>query len=557
MTLEIDDKKNIFRDPIGFDPTKPLTKDILLDTELDEIKESGEHDPESTAFRIVEHLVLKNKVIEKDEIREHLNSWQRFRRYKWDLLQIKKIIDSVWNNKRIFNEIKQIAFEHGHNYNQLIFDKDQTIETAFWLMGRYNIKRVEITGDLIFFNGKRYEKDAEELIKRNARDCLIKSSNADMKEIIGLIQDKSPIIKSKDVEKFIHLCCLFNGVYNVKTGKYVETFNPDDIILDENPHSWNEDATFKGINQKVSEIIPNEHDRQSFYDFLSICYLQFNGIDFQFGGVGQPGTGKTQLCKLMELVLGSDNVSHAPIHLIAKDQTTQKDIAFKRLNIDPDLSPEDIKQVDVMKKWITQDPFTGRSIYSHSSTFRPIARLSFMANELYEIPNNDDSQAIYERTHLIKIDRKFRTTKDEIKNIFEKVATNEELDGFITYLLKNATKIYENQKIEYPIDVSIVSSIWNQHGNRIRNFIDKWIDKDPTFKTQKPDVWNKWLSIALKNKFPAKHKIKFYETFEEIIGISSLKIRLDKDVTIWGYQGLRIKSDEEVKKEEQESLDHA
>ena len=539
MTLEIDEKKNIFKDPIGFDPTIPLTKDIELDTELEEIKEKGEHDPEGTAYKIIEHLIFKQRIIGKDEIRDYLNSWQKFRRYNWDSRQIRNIIEIVWSNKKTFKKIKSIAYELGQEKKEILLDKGQTHEVAEWLMGRYHIKRIDIDGKLLFFNDYFYEQRAEVLIKRKSRECLTISNKSDMNEIVSYIEDTSDLITLDDIKKDVHLKCLLNGIYNIKTGKFTTEFNPDYIILNQIPHNFDESKDFDNIEEIVKGIITNDKDRQSFYDFISTCLHPYTGIDFQFGGVGQPGTGKSQLCDLVGFTLGEDNVSEASIHSIAKDQTTQLDTAYKMCNIDRDLSPNDIKQTDVIKKWITQDRFRARAIYEHSGDFRPTSRWMFMANDLYEVSNHDDAEAIYQRTHLIRVETKYRGQDTQINKIMEKVAIPEQLDGFITNLLKNGTWLYENQTIHYPMKSKEVEGIWNQHGNRIREFFVKWFVKDIDYKTERTEVYDRWLNHSLEKKFPSKGRDTFYDQFEEIVGMTPIPTRRD-NVPGRYYVGLRL-----------------
>lgn len=247
------------------------------------------------------------------------------------------------------------------------------------------------------------------------------------------------------------------------------------------------------------------------------------------------------------MVLGNENVDHAKIHDIAKDQTLQQDVAYKMLNIDDDMSASDIERVDVCKKWITQDMFTGRSIYAHKVTFRPTTRLMFMANGLYEIPNSDDAEAIYERTHLIKLHNKFRNTEKEEKNIFENIENlDDELDGFVTYLLQNITWIVQNNTIHHRQSTSETREMWNEFGNQIKNFIETWIEKDSMFKQEKTGVLKQWLDYSIEHNIAPKGKIKFYSKFEEIIGNVSTKVRVSADVEYWGYHGFRLRTSEDV-----------
>jgi phage/plasmid-associated DNA primase len=401
----------------------------------------------------------------------------------------------------------------------------------------------------LFYNDQYYEINAEALIRRNARSVVAKPKTTDISEVFKYIEDTCEIITWKDIEHSIHLKCLLNGIYNIKTGIFSSKFNPDFIILNQIPHNYNELAVFEKIDAKVKTLIPNDNSRQSYYDFLSTCLHPYTGVDFQFGCIGRTGTGKSQLGFLAEFVLGENNVKDATIHLLAKDQTTQKNVAFKMLNIDNDLSNESIQQIDVIKKWITQDKFTARGIYEQSSDFRPMSRLMFMANDLYEIANPDDADAIYDRTYIIRVDKKFRHEEYEIKNLMKKVAVEDQLEGFITYLLKNASWIYISESYHHKLPVSEVESIWNTFGNRIRMFANKWIEKGPSYRTEQSEPFNKWMSYCIHHDFKARTKKHFSDIFEEIIGNTPTKTRIDGN-ECYAYSGFRIRTDEEVASEE-------
>ncbi len=552
--MTVEERKNIFKDAIGFDPTKKLTNDIELDVELEEIKESGERqNPETTARQIIKHLILKRHAIGKDEISDIVNQWQKFRHYNLDVKEIRKIIDSIWSNKDMFREIKSIAHRLGIEGKQILLDKGQIHEVAEWLKGRYHIKRIDIDGKLLFFNDKHYEQKADDLIRREARECLILSTKNDVNEILSYIEDTGEIITLADIMQDIHLKCLLNGIYNIKTGEFSTGFDPEHIILNQIPHHYKDDSSFEILDKVVREIIANEKNTQSLYDFLSTCLHPYTGIDFQFGGIGQSGTGKSQICDLVVLTLGEDNVSDASIHTLAKDPTTQIDVAYKMCNVDREMSANDIKETSMLKKWITQDRFRNRAIFEHSGDFRPTARLMFMTNNLYEMANHDDADAMYERTHLITIETKHRGTVKEINKIMEKTATVEQLEGLITYLLKNTTEIYQMQKIHHPMTSKQVEDVWNRHGNRIREFIKKWCVKGVTFATERGEVWDKWLGHALDKEFPSKGRDTFYEQFEEIVGVKAVATERGGMKGRY-YIGIRLISDQELGMKETDDI---
>ncbi len=524
----------------------------FLNDELVTIKEKGENqEPELVAILITEHLVIKQKIIDKGDIYRFLNDWQSFRRHNLQPKDLKKVIDSVWSDKKTFAIIKSIARSLGVNKKEIMLENDQFIEVAEYLMGRYHIKRIELTGDLLFFNDMFYEKNAEALIRRSARQCLSKSKNNDMNEVVKYVEDSCKVLKSNDIEKFVHLKCLLNGTYDIIKGKFTESFNPENIIVNQIPHNFVKKGKYSTIEKRVSEIIPNKFNRQSYFDFASTCLHPYTGIDFQLGAVGIPGTGKTQLTVLLQLAFGSDNVTNATIHRISEDPTTQKDIAYSFLNIDEELKSNDIKNPETLKTWITQGRMTARGIYGHNTNFRPTTRLMFATNTIYEIANPDDALAIYERTHLIKLTQKMRHTKKEIKNVFE-IIKEKEFDSFISYILKNATKIYKKKAITHPQSTFETESLWNEFGNEVRHFIDTWLEKGVGLKEESSEIWNRFFQEQNSRGLHTRGKNQFYKKFDEILGSTAIQVR-DGEERYWGYLGVKLRTIDQ--KERQEKID--
>lgn len=514
---------------------------------------TGGDSPEYVLPEMVKLVIFAEQMVSKIEITARLKPFCK--RYHIELDKIDSAIDMVWGDIDIYEQIKEISFLIGSKNVKTKFDRTQLSEAALWISGNNYIKRLELDGKMFYFNGQYYEGNAEELIRRSARQILPKHKTTDITEVVKYIEDTCKLIKWTDIEQSIHIKCLNNGLFDVKRGVFSPNFDPDYIILSQIPQDYDTTKNYDEIDTKVKELIPDNISRQAFYDFLSSCLIPYTGIDYMFGVVGSTGTGKSQLGELAQKIFGEDdNILDSPIHKIASDATTQIEAAFKILNIDDDLSDESIKQIDVIKKWVTQSKFTARGIYDKPTTFRPMSRLMFAANDLFEIPSVDDAEAIYDRTYLIRIDKKYRHQDNEIKNMMLKVATQDQLNGIITYLLHNATWMYENESYHHTIDVKDVENIWNTHGNRIQLFVKKWIVFDAAARTESGDPFNKWSSHAHENSFKPKDKKKFKPIFEEIVGNVPTKTRIN-GIECYAYSGFRIKTDDEIKQEEQTSLE--
>jgi phage/plasmid-associated DNA primase len=516
------------------------------------------NNPLNYCVEMITLLVITEHMVSKFDIVRHMKNICS--KYNIEISFIDDAILTVWNDIDKFQWIKNISYFLGKKGHLVKFDKTQVIEAAEWIKGNNHIKRIELTGDLLQFNGSFYERNAEALIRRQARQIIEKCPTKDVTEVVRYIEDTCTVITWRDIEHSIHIKCLSNGLYDIKSGLFSSKFDPEYIILNQIPHNYVEEYNFDDIENTVKTIIEDPQARQSFYDFISTCLHPYTGVDYQFGCVGVSGTGKSQLGELVKSVLGHENCSDTKIHDLANDQTMQKSAAFKMLNYDDDLNDQSIRQIDVIKKWVTQSEFTARGIYEQPTTFRPMSRLMFSANDLYEIPNADDAEAIYDRTYLVRIDKKYRHRDGEIKNVMKKVATDEQLDGFLTYLLQNAFWIANEEKYHHPISLSTVESIWNTLGNRIKEFKKKWIVDEPSYRLDSNDPFNKWSEYCITNNYHAKSKKEFKEIFDELVGNTPTKTRKKLDgseesVEIYAYTGIRLKTDEEIQEEEQNKID--
>ena len=176
----------------------------------------------------------------------------------------------------------------------------------------------------------------------------------------------------------------------------------------------------------------------------------------------------------------------------------------------------------------------------------------FMANELPELIDGSDSNAIYDRTHIIKLTKKFRHSPDEIKNIAETVCTNKQLDGFITYLLKNATWIWNKQKLHVKIEPLDTKETWNTKGNRIKNFFMTYCQVE-IGRVDQNIVFNKWMQFASMKGFEVGDKKKFLQIFSEICG-NILSNTTVEGMNTMAFSGFIMKSDEDIKKNSQSTI---
>lgn len=520
--------------------------------------EDFSNDVELAAEFIVTYLIKRRSVISKIEINKFLLKWVKllaeanpsaYAHLPITLTKKKceKITDDVFSNPEIVEYTTKTAFNMGKNNEPILLDKSQTNEVAYWMKGRFHLKRLDLDGSLFFFDGKCQKTKAKEMIEREARKVIFQSTDSSVREVVSHCTAIADLIEFDDILAHSHLLCLKNGIYNVKTGEFTKTFSPDYLILNELPYSFVENPKFDKIDKVLEEIFTGNEPtiKQSFLDWLSIAFIPYAGLSFWYIVESMPGMGKSQLEVLVRTILGKDNRSNQNVHIIAKDATTRIDIANKFVNVDEEMSSSDIRYINTLKKWINQEPFTDRSIYNHNTNYRPRAMLMSLTNELFEIPKDVDAQAIYERTMIAELKQKFRFTDKEVKSVMEKAITDEQGNGFTTYLVKNATKLWNAQKVETRLTPDKIETIWNKYGNNIRKFFESNFVRIKGAKILKQEVFSAWEDYTILKNLKLGGKNTFYQKFEEIANVEPTHTRNEVGEFDYFYFGIRLMTDDE------------
>lgn len=527
------------------------------EVDLEKIEYIDTKDPNvviSGATEMVYHMIKQQKIIDKNKISEKLAEWNR--QFVGDKIamngkEILMLINSIFLEYKIFDIVKKIARDKGIHKEKIRLAPDQYIETSEWMMARYHIKRMELDGALIYFDDKCYSFKSEEFIAQQINHCLPFAESKMVKQIFKYIERNAPRVASDVMEQYSHIKCLENGMYDIKEGKFYDTFNADFIVINKIPHNY---VLNDNVNLKIIEDIINDPKEMSvFMDFLSICLYPDIGIYFMVIFLGGGGTGKKQLSTFAKSLLGKDNVKNFTIHDIVSDMTNQIAAARAMLNIDEDMSEADVKEITVILKWITRDGFTGRSIYSQPVDFIPLSRLMANTNKLFDVPDDKHAEPLYDRTHTIQLKKKFRKTDEEISDIVKKTYKDEDYDKLITKLLDNAHVLYKSQNIEFRHSTQQEENIWNEFGNWLGQFVKRKMIKKSDSKVVAHDVWLAWSEFADLNNISISSPRKFYKKFEIVANVEMADIKVN-DTRMNGFHGIRLLTDEEINNIEQQHL---
>lgn len=229
-----------------------------------------------------------------------------------------------------------------------------------------------------------------------------------------------------------------NGFYDPLTNRMLP-IKPEHFVINQIPHDYDPAAippcpTFDGL---LKFQLPNEDERELWLEYGGTCFTRDTSGQRFMIVKGNGGTGKsTQLNVLIDCV-GTDNISNETLQgLMERFGAT---ILFGKLaNICADISSEDMKRTDVLKK-VTGEDRNGVKFEKKgkdSFFFTPFCKLLFSANE---IPLNRDekSNAFYRRLLITVIDRK---PEKADRNLHRKL--HGELDGIIHRYMDSLRKYY-------------------------------------------------------------------------------------------------------------------
>jgi len=547
-----------------------IIEDIIVENEWEKYQKELPNNDEMLAVRwATEEYFIKNRnIISKIDIIEEITKWFKKIGIVVGNRQMPKntlvmLIDQVFSKPDIHKIVLRIAFDMGIHNDKILFDKSQTEEVGEYIKGKHHTKRFnDLIGELLFFNGCFYEGNAKELVLQESLDLMFQSKDSHRKEVVHYIQASTPIIDLEIIDDHVNMICCKNGIYNVKTGEFKEGFDPDIITFDQIPNSYNENAKRGKIKEIIEFILPSERSRTNFYDWLSGAFLTYTGLTFMKIFESGAGMGKTTLGDYARGVVGRKNIAEPKFHVLVKDPTTRIDVHRKRVIVDSDMSEKTPTELQTLKKWIFQEDETDRSIYGRNVNYKPFCIMMAMANRLFEIPDEKELEAMADRSDIDRLTVKVRDRYDDFVKDEKKIMRNafkerpREGDAELTFILKNATKIWKDGRVKSKQPRDVVMNLWNRFGNFVRQFCrvrtkrveEGWISNE--------NAWTSWQNYCLTKNIDFGARPEFLENFRKTNHLDKpVRKRVGgTQILEWGYHGIRLLREDEIKEIEQTTL---
>ena len=170
-----------------------------------------------------------------------------------------------------------------------------------------------------------------------------------------------------------------------------------------------EDQIF--FNAWLDQAIPDPEDQEMLMQYIGYSMTLDTSAQKFLLIVGRGGTGKSTLLKLVEEIIGKENISSVSLQGL-QERFTPATLFLKQANICADIPLTALNEVDVLKKLTGEDLIMGERKGMDAFFFRSRARLFFSANDIPYIA--EKSNAFYRRMLIIKMDQQPETIDPDL-----------------------------------------------------------------------------------------------------------------------------------------------
>jgi len=467
---------------------------------------------------------LKEGMTDEEIVEEVMNS-QMIEEYMRENYVIQKrlseyILSTIENVKEMlkknkgFEDIEKpqwsIPKKHELNeaINEIIFNPEkkdeirdvitETILTTYSLIFTSNIIYLYNEDEGIY---KPIEEEGmKRIIQYIADKVEVKINEADRNEILNNIKAKVYIADVKTDEEISNLIPFKNGYFNIKENKF-HRYTPAKIFFSKLNTDYNENTKEPTVFLKFLNDITqgNEKKKNLILDMMTYTLYRANPYEKMFVLVGSGANGKSTLLKLIEDILGKENISSRTLHDLAENRFATADLEGKFANLVYELKSQDIKEFDKVKALVSGDTVTAERKFAPSFMFRNFAKLIFATNVIPTIL--DETDAVYRRIVLIEFNAKF---EGERRDPFMLEKLLREKEGIVKLLMQRLSTVIQ-KGFEYENDIEKIRDRYNLYATSWEKFIDEYIEGNTVSTCVfAKDVYEAYIDFCNKNDVSVK-----------------------------------------------------
>jgi putative DNA primase/helicase len=335
-------------------------------------------------------------------------------------------------------------------------------------MSRYQIRTLIDTEEMLYYKDGIYHTGGEQSIKIELEKIAGQSIRINTRnEIIAHIKYRT-MVKRDDFDYVINIVNVRNGLLNIITGD-LQPHTPEYLSFVQLPIKYDPNATCQQIIKFLVQVLQKE-DISKIIRIIGYCLYKTARYEKAFMLIGPGRNGKSVLIKLIEALVGRENVSHASLQELLGDRFASADLYCKLVNAFADLEADKLVNTGRFKTLVSGDSIRAQKKHQHAFSFRNFAKLIFSTNKIPE--SEDKTYAYYRRWVILSFNRVFEG-EEEDTGLIDKLTTNEnEMSGLLNLALKGLGKLIKEGGFK-DISVEKIKQQYEYNASIVKQFIDE------------------------------------------------------------------------------------
>ena len=313
-----------------------------------------------------------------------------------------------------------------------------------------------------------------------------------------------------------------NGMLDLKSMR-TDSHDPEFMCATQLGYKYDKDAKCPKWEKFISSVSDGDNSRALLLqEMFGYCFTRSTEYQKMFFLLGTGSNGKSVLLKILEELLGRNNVSYVPLTGLADD--FQRILLHnKSVNIVSELKTR-IEQVNqILKAIVDGETIQGAYKYKPHMLFKPYCKIICAGNEMFT--SEDVSHGFGRRLIFCKFPVRFEGAERDL-NIKDKLMS--ELPGIFNWSLAGLARLNEQGGFTETSDQAEMMKSFMSLSDTSYDFFEDLGEFD---FTPRPDLYRKYTLYCVSNGAHPMSSRKLYERVR-----TNPKIKEYKSNGTWGFK---------------------
>jgi len=265
-------------------------------------------------------------------------------------------------------------------------------------------------------------------------------------EIVNYIKTRKTI-KRDEIQEKPHLINLNNGIYNLFT-KRLEKHSPKYYFLYKIPWNYNSKAKLTKEMIKYFNTTFNKKKyinlTQELFGYCLYTKYNYHGLFYLYG---TGGNGKTVWLRILENLLGTNNIANKSINSLISNRFVTAQLYGKLLNSCGELSGYVLENTDMLKRLTAGERIEAEFKGKDGFDFNNYAKIITACNSIPS--SNDKTDGWYDRQYILPFLKKFRYTKEQDIDLIDKLITKKSMEGLLVWSIEGLKRLLTKKRFTY------------------------------------------------------------------------------------------------------------